>query len=412
MPAFIQSISLYLRAPAFARNVRHTLAAPLRSAKCATFRSSSRPCLPIMCAREGGDYGDVPDEEVQRAAWKNATAAVIDDYVKSGTNIMIGDGLPDLLHPLLQTLDIHMEVEGIPDVAFAATTSQNMQLLKERHLPTDLSVNFKASFDVYVAPVSAVDRHFNIVLDAADPSAEHAAMASAARLVFVMHEHALNQCEASGIRQLTVRVPAQLAQTCVAQLRAPSLAALGVADATLRGSDTVDLRLQPDCPVSPLYRELRTLPFVQAVALLPAHDSARAVLVVAPASAPTYDVTSAVAALSAMPKTNRRTALSDVALREALLSLDDWRVLDGRVQSLARRFVFATERQASRFVHAVQDACAAATHCAELRHSGVGVRVCVTTFDAGGISSLDVLVARYVSRCFDAEMAEMKEDTP
>lgn len=343
----------------------------------------------------------------RKLAWKNAAAAVIEDFITMGTNVCIGDGDSNLLIQLLDTIDVHMEVNRVLDIAFTASTPSVMRMLQNRNLPTDLSVNMKSSIDVYIAPITSMDPEFNIVLDGDDVAADRFAIDIAHRAVYLIHEHDLLRGEEHGILKFSVKLSPFAPDSAVRMLTGSSdLRALGLKDVVLQQHDgdngcIAEVLLADDARPAVLYQELKSLSCVQAVALYPGSESAKCVVVVAPPVGATYDLTPSMSTLATFPSDKRRTALTDVRLREVVDELKGWRVVKGATSALIKLFVFDGESGANYFVRHVQEVSRKARHHAEIRQTVCNVRICVTTFDAGGVTELDVLFARYLNRAFD-----------
>lgn len=83
--------------------------------------------------------------------------------------------------------------------------------------------------------------------------------------------------------------------------------------------------------------------------------------------------------------------LDDAALRAALTELKDWQIADGK---LHRSFRFRDFRAAFGFMATCATIAEAMNHHPEWRNVYRDVDVWLTTHDAGGITDLDVRLAR------------------
>ena len=87
--------------------------------------------------------------------------------------------------------------------------------------------------------------------------------------------------------------------------------------------------------------------------------------------------------------------LTPDALQTALTDLPEWSLDDGK---LHRVFEFADFRRAFGFMAAVATAAEAMNHHPEWSNVYRTVRVWLTTHDAGGITALDLSLAREMNR--------------
>ena len=97
----------------------------------------------------------------------------------------------------------------------------------------------------------------------------------------------------------------------------------------------------------------------------------------------------------------RPTALSDDALSSALARLPGWSLVDGKLQ---REFRFADFNQAFAFMTRAALLAEQMNHHPEWFNVYSRVRVDLTTHDAGGISELDIEMARAMNG-YAAELA-------
>lgn len=90
-----------------------------------------------------------------------------------------------------------------------------------------------------------------------------------------------------------------------------------------------------------------------------------------------------------------RDVLTEAELRGALGELPGWSLADGK---LHRTFTFADFRVAFGFMASVATAAEAMDHHPEWRNVYRTVEVWLSTHDAGGITALDVQLAREMDR--------------
>lgn len=369
---------------------------------------------------------EVGRETVPSRAWRDAVAAAMEDHVQSGRNICIGDGPKELLVPFLDAVDVHVHAESLIDVAFVATTSSNVKLLSDRHLPTDLAVNFKQSIDVYIAPVTTVDAGLNVALPTNAPAAEAAAVQLAHRCVFLINEaqlpHDYNNKQNNHnhntedrdeeISVLRVELaPFQPLAVVRSLSRDTALRALGVDRISLvDGYDEAydssspilaDVHLRQGAPLVAIHDELRRHATILGVALHPASRST--ILLVAAEEedghGTPYEITPGQDGLALMPDDRRRAAISFGELDQAMRTLSGWRIQQGsnKVNALVTRFVFSDVLVANTFIRLTHELSLSARHYPEIRQGFTNVRICLSNYDAGGITHLDLQFARQLS---------------
>lgn len=366
---------------------------------------------------------------VPTKAWRDAVAAVMEDHVQSGRNICIGDGPRELLLPLLDAIDIHVHAESLVDVAFVATTSINAKLLSDRHLPTDLTVNFKQSIDVYIAPVTMVDAALNVVLPTDAPAAEAAAVYLAQQCIFLIYESDLprdyNNDKRKNINKVededeneeisTLRIelaPFQPLATVRALSRDSALRALGVDHISLKkgyqeaydSSSPIlaDIQLRRGASLLAIHDELRRHATILGIALHPASRSTTLLVAAEEENGrgTPFEITPAQDGLALMPDDRRRAAVSRGELDQVMRTLPGWRIQQGsnKVDALVNRFVFSNVLLANAFIRVIHELARNARHYPEVRQGFTNVRVCLCSFDAGGVTHLDIQFARQLSR--------------
>lgn len=230
---------------------------------------------------------------VSRAkVFKYGIEAAVEDYVKTGMNICIGDGNDEVLIPMLNAIASMVEVEGLVDVAFLGSNPHTKSLLKERELPSDTSVNFRSNMDLFLAPVDKVDGDCNAVLESSDMGGDRYAAQMADKVVLIAHEDDLSEYK-NGLESVPVKLVDFSAETAVQSLCSDALYMAGVRGASLRSGDEsiADVSISKSCIPVLLEQELKQLAEVVAVGVLPAYD--KTTIVVSTKDLQPYDITPA-----------------------------------------------------------------------------------------------------------------------
>lgn len=390
--------------PAFAAPFSPPLARPLAPPTCRPRRvRRGAPALALSMAADHAAYK--PDDVA--VAWKDAIAAAIEDYMTPGTNVCIGDAPPHLLTPVIDLLDVNLQINKLIDVAFVATSPAVAAQLAERHLPTDLSANYGADLALYFAPALAADTACNVTLGASNPGADVAAIALARRAVFLAWEDALVCAEADGLQSIPVQLSAFMPGAAARALReCPTLGALGVVDVRARNdaSGIADVRLRAGAFAPAVARALQRSPLCGAPGLHAA-SSKTTLLLASGGDAPPQERTPAAATLAdASPEAGeRRMRPADgETVTEAMRALAPyWAVSEGdATSSLLGRFVLRDEARADALAEHAREMAAIARVSPEVRLSGPVLRVCVSGWEAGGVTEVDLLFARNVSAAF------------
>lgn len=329
--------------------------------------------------------------------WKSAVDAAIEDYVKAGMNICIGHAQSKLLLPLLDALDVHVQVDSLVDVAFMSTTQNTSNLMKERELPDNLSVNFKSTPDLYLAPVSVMDAHCNAVLQSDDFPADRAAAAMASQVVLIIAEDDLVKSQA-GISSFPVQLSSFMPTVSVQSLK--DMRDIGITDVCLRpNSNTIaDVSLSSHALPSLVEDELNRLPFVQSVGLIPA--SSRTTVIVASNDDQPFDVTPRPNTLASLSDEMRTTPLKQERRKEVLNKLDTWRFSTDDNDCLTAQFVFARPSRANAFVRLVQWLATSSEFHPMIRQSCAIIDVKVASLKVQGLTEMDVMFAQELSNAF------------
>lgn len=378
--------------------------------------TSKRQCARMQeSLNDDENFSMSPSESQKDRAYRNAIRALIDDHIKSSRNICIGDARPDLLLPLLDAIDVHAHATTLSDVAFIATTPENQQLLNERKLPADLSVNFKPGIDLFVAPTAVVDSELNVVLESKLPAMDIAAASLAKECVFVIHEDDMHNCCSSFPIQLNSFLPSAAARSLQDD---ESLRSLGVSSVSLRpGSSNsgnvngttvaiADVQLEKDALASVIRDELKRFDTVSGIGLLKASE--KNTIIVAQSSGEPVDMTAVQSTLGSKSKDMKKAAVSESRCAGAVSALKGWRLIDGSVKSIAASLKFSDVVRADTFVRSVHELARVSNHHPEIRQNFSQVRICLSTYEAGGVSELDILFAKQLSKIHDVMTSSRK----
>ncbi|PXF48163.1 hypothetical protein BWQ96_02115 [Gracilariopsis chorda] len=243
------------------------------------------------CYRAGGKR--TPIACVSRAkVFKYGIEAAVEDYVKTGMNICIGDGNDEVLVPMLDAIASMVEVEGLVDVAFLGSNPNTKSLLKERGLPSDTVVNFRSNVDLFLAPVGRVDGDCNAVLESSDMGGDRYAAQMADKVVLIVHEDDMSEYK-NGLESIPVKLVDFSPQTAAQSLCSDCLYMAGVRGASLRSGDEniADVSISKSCIPVLLEQELKQLAEVVAVGMLPAFD--KTTIVVSTKDLQPFDITPA-----------------------------------------------------------------------------------------------------------------------
>lgn len=82
--------------------------------------------------------------------------------------------------------------------------------------------------------------------------------------------------------------------------------------------------------------------------------------------------------------------LTEDKIKSALLQLNNWKLLDNRIE---KKFVFTDFLEAMKFINAVATSAEAMQHHPEWNNVYNKVTVTLTTHDAGGITQKDITLA-------------------
>lgn len=368
-----------------------------------------------------GGIEENEENKLRDRAWRDAIRAVIDEHVDSGRNVCIGDGNASLLMPLLDAIDVHVHASSKLDMAFVATTPHNSKLLAERKLTSDLSVNYKKSIDVYIAPAASVDSQLNVVLDSTCPASDANAANYAKQCVFIsprVHILEPEDDDAKDVtKELITKFPIQIDPflpecTTKSMQEDETLGALGisaiklrpqssadsscvVADVELTTQGTHDLATQN---ISVLIDELKRHPAVLGVGLFAAGKNSTVVF--AASGSDPVDITPVQATLSTRAKELSKAAVGDARRDQAISEMKPWRVLRGPVSSIGGTFSFQRVAFADAFVRSVHHLARASNHHPEIRQNYTQVKICLSTYDAGGVTELDLLFAKELTRVY------------
>lgn len=323
--------------------------------------------------------------------------AAVEDYVKTGMNVCVGGGSTQAVASLVEALAALLDGEKVIDVAFVAESPRTKAALESHNMPSDLSVNFKRGIDLFIAVVEQVDADLNAVLDTDAVAADRHACEIADAVVLIALEDDL-ATYATGLLSIPVLLSTFLPEVGAESLCSPALVQMGARSVSLRkdSSNMADLYLGASPFIGSLEDDLKRLPAVQALGLLPASE--KLTVVVATSDYQPYDKTSSLAAMAELGKDAKLNRLEGPE-REALLARESgtWSLTrDGR-DALESEFRFSSSKQAEAFVRHIHRVANACQHHPEISHCYNRVHVCLTTFAAHGITLMDISFARELS---------------
>ena len=328
-----------------------------------------------------------------------AVDELVDEYLKAGMNVYIADGEKGMLESLFNALEMKDQVNGLIDVVFTAGSPQISEEIKRRNLQTNLSVNYKKGIDIFLALVNEVDGDCNGVLDSNHFEADRYAAEIANQVILLIQENDFKKTE-NGLQSFPVRLAPAMTEIAAKSLCSSGMFIAGIRGATVReGSSIADVSLSSHVMPRFLEMELRRLPCVCGIGLLP--SSEKTTVVVAANNLAPFDITAPVHTMRNLPTEKRNSELSDEERAKSMESLPKWRIISGRQDALARQFVFPNADRADSFVRYAQFVSGSMWHHPEIRQSYTQVRICLTTHDAGGITALDTMFATELSRVFE-----------
>lgn len=329
-----------------------------------------------------------------------AVDEILDEYLKTGMNIYIADGETDMLIPLLDAIQTRIEVDALIDMAIVGGTPTVINEIEQRKLPSDLAVNFKRGIDLFIAVVTKVDADCNAALDSCDFEADRYAGQIAEKVVLLIREDDFKLSE-RGLPSFPVKLAPFLPDVAVKGLCSSAMFTAGIRGASLRPESCIaDVSIAALAKARFLEDELRRLACVCAVGLLPA--SKKTTVVVAADNLSPFDVTSPIHTMSSVSDENRKKKLNDEERMRLSEQLSEWRIISGEQEALMREFVFTSADRADTFVRYTHFVSNSIWHHPEIRQAYTRVRICLTTYDAGGISELDSMLALELSRIYES----------
>ncbi|CAN8067106.1 unnamed protein product [Agarophyton chilense] len=352
--------------------------------KCAQHRPAWRRSAPRAVAR-----ADVLEQGIE---------AALEDHLVTGMNVCIGDGAKEVLVPLLSAIDSMVNVERVIDVAFLGTCETTRSLIEERQLPNDLSVNFKRELDLFIAPVVQVDKECNATLDSSELSGARYAAHIAKKVVLLTHEDDLQKSR-NGLQSIPVQLAGFLPDVAAKSLISDSLFAIGVRGVTLRKGpgNIADVSIAAGSEPVMVAEELKRLPQVQAVGLLPACD--KTTIVVSTMDMQPFDITPIAYSLAKNMENNTPLALNKV--KEELEQLDGgWVLSENGNCGLRREFPCASNETAEALMRRVQFLKRNGGRFAELRQVHNTVTIGLGEYGSKAVCSVDLLMAKAVSNTY------------
>lgn len=328
---------------------------------------------------------------------KECVSAAIEDYVVAGTNICVGDGDKHILIPFLDSIVPMVEIGRLVDIAFVGTTPKTRQLLKERQLPSDLSVNYNGRVDLFIAPVSRVDASCNAVLDSNDFGGDRYAAHIAEKVVLLTQEADFNKSR-KGLESIPVRLVDFLPKRSVQSLCEESLYIAGVRGASLReGEENIaDVTISRDCTPRIVEEELKRLTAVQAVGLIPSYK--KTTIIVSCGDSPPFDITPPEHTFAGLADA-KLEVISPKQVRKELNDLKvDWKMVEGLDANVQIRFEFNSVQGAEAFMRHVQHLGKSGAPVVELKQIRKQVHVVLGDKVGGSIGKAHLLAARELSR--------------
>lgn len=336
--------------------------------------------------------------------------AAVEEFVMSGMNIYIGGGKLDDVEMLLDAISVKTETGGLIDVAFVSASPATQALLEKRELPCDLRVNFKRTIDLFIAPVTSMDKNCNAALDSDDIAGDKYGALSAEKRVLIILEEDLEKCE-SGIPSAPIKIVGFQPDFTAASLCSGSLPEFGIRGASIRDRNSIvtDLSLAPNTFLPAIEYRLQGLPQVAVTGFLIASKNTTAV--VATRDLEPFDITSTLHSMLSLSEECRTTALKGEK-REQLIQMyaRDWKLKDCELDEvLSREFRFTSYEMASAFVRYVQYVGSESKHFPEINQANKKVTISVTTKGAKGVTELDTIVSKELSSAYTRMMSSSPE---
>lgn len=356
--------------------------------------------------RRNTSYIKMEEERPSRSTIiRSGVDAAVEDFVKSGMNVCVGDGPDELMTPLLSSLAARVFVQGLIDIAIISNSPNITARLKELNLPSDMGVNFKKGIDLYIAPIKRMDNGCNAVLDTDDIAADRYAAEIADKVVLVIQEDDYNT-EKKSLKSIPIQLTHFLPEMAIIKLKEEKqLQQLGVVDISLRKHSITTPNPIADVMVSENHlpqvveEELVRLPFVQSVGLLPA--STKTTAVVASNNLEPIDLSPS---LNTIAELSKEASIKELEgdKKNVMIStyVSDWQIISGSTEALLKEFEFATPEQAAAFVRYVHYVARSVRQYPEIRHTYNRVKICVTSIEVAGITEMDTLFARELSTCY------------
>jgi 4a-hydroxytetrahydrobiopterin dehydratase len=337
------------------------------------------------------------------AVIRSGIEAALDDFVSSGTNIALGGGDATSTSAIAEALAVRWETGALVDVAFRPVSVAAIAAANAFNLPTDFSVNYTPTIDLYLAHVSQMDQDLNSAMDGTNKTlgTERFAAFLATKQVLIIHE-ADFASTADGIMSFPILLDDMLPGRAAELVRKSQyLANAGVRDVTLRDNANgrmADILMSPGADVISIDAALRAMPGVTASGFLP---SSQHVTTVVASEDVSYDITSTLASiayLSSRPLAELKRLEGEERAKAVGRLVKGWIVTTDGPDALVRTFTFEGPDQIQAFISRVMETAALAKSFPDIQVTFNSVRVRLSTVDAHGITELDVAIAREASR--------------
>jgi 4a-hydroxytetrahydrobiopterin dehydratase len=337
------------------------------------------------------------------AVIRSGIEAAIDDYVTSGSNVALGGGDPCSTAAIVEALAVRWETGALVDVAFRPVSPAAAAAAADFNLPTDFSVNYTPTIDLYLAHVSQLDRDLNAAIGGHDTTigSERFAASLASKQVLVVHE-ADYSASTDGILSFPVSLDPMLPRRAAELIRKDKfLADAGVRDVVLQdgaGGLIADVLLSPRADIFSIDVALRAMPGVTASGILLSSERVTAVCASEDTS---YDITSTLSAivyLASRPLAELKRLEGEERAKAVERLGKGWTVSTDGQAALVREFQFSGPDRAQVFLSRVMETGALASSFPDIQVTFNSVSLRLSTVDAGGITELDIAMARELSR--------------
>jgi 4a-hydroxytetrahydrobiopterin dehydratase len=293
---------------------------------------------------------------------------------------------------------------GDAALAFLPVSPAAAAAAKQHGIPLADHLTAAAPIDVYFAAVAQMDSDLNAALSSTDgpalQSERFAASLAACSLLLV--DEAYFTATSDGLLSFHIGLDAGMPSRAVDIIRGSSLLKdFGVAEVNLRTDTVADVLLAPAADLAAIDTALQSMPGVATVGILPAGANTTAIVAAADHS---YEITSSLATLVSLAVGSHKD-LEVLPVDERSRAIKQlgpgWVVTtDGRV-GIERGFRFKSPDHAMAFVTRVYRMGSLADSFPEVSITFNRVHVHIATVEAHGVTSLDIALAREITRTCD-----------